>query len=143
MTAATLAERLGGKKTLSRDIHSDLELADAVRSGLPYRSVEYVIETGTLSAREVYALVGSRRSLTRKKLEDRALSPVESDRLARVVRVVGRTEAVLGDREAARRWLRKSNCALGGRRPLELLASDVGTRIVEHALGRIEHGVYS
>jgi putative toxin-antitoxin system antitoxin component (TIGR02293 family) len=143
MTSATLIERLGGEKTLSRNIHSDLELADAVRSGISYRAVEYVIETGMLSASEVYDLVGSRRSLTRKKREDRALSAVESDRLTRVARVIGRAEEALGDRDSAYRWLRKPNRALGGRRPLDLLASDVGARAVEQTLGRIEHGVYS
>ena len=143
MTSATLAEILGGQKTLSHDIHSDMELADAVHSGISYRAVEHVIETGMLSSSEVYDLVGSRRSLTRSQREGRALSPDESDRLTRVARVIGRAEEALGDRESAYRWLRTPNRALRGRRPLELLASYIGARIVEQTLGRIEHGVYS
>jgi len=143
MTSTTLADRLGGEKTLSHDIQSDLELADAVRSGLSYGAVEHVVESGMLSTAEVYDLVGSRRSLDRKKKEDRPLSAVESDRLARVARLIGRAEEALGDRDAAHRWLRKPNRALGGRRPLDLLASDIGARTVEQTLGRIEHGVYS
>ncbi|TVP58396.1 MAG: DUF2384 domain-containing protein [Gemmatimonadales bacterium] len=143
MTSATLAERLGGEKALSTGIHSDLDLADAVRSGIPYPAVEHVIEAGLLSANEMYELVGSRRSLTRKKTKKQPLSAVESDRLARVVRVISRAEEALGDAEAAYRWLRKPNRALGGRRPLDLLASDIGARMVEQSLGRIEHGVYS
>lgn len=143
MTSTTLADRLGGEKTLSRDVQSDLELADAVRSGLSYSAVEHVIESGMLSVAEVYELVGSRRSLDRKKKDDRVLSSVESDRLARAARLIGRAEGALGDRDAAHRWLRKQNRALGGRRPLDLLASDIGARTVEEALGRIEHGVYS
>ncbi|TVP51168.1 MAG: DUF2384 domain-containing protein [Gemmatimonadales bacterium] len=143
MTSSSLADRLGGEKTLPRDVQSDLELADAVRSGLSYSAVEHVIERGMLLPAEVYELVGSRRSLDRKKKEDRVLSPVESDRLARVARLIGRAEEALGDRDAAHRWLRKQNRALGGRRPLDLLASDIGARTVEQALGRIEHGVHS
>lgn len=143
MTSTTLAERLGGEKTLARTIHSDLELADALRSGLSYRVVEYVMEAGILSAGELYDLVGSRRSITRKRKQQRALSPTESDRLVRVVRVMGRAEEALGDFDRAHRWLRKPNRALGGRRPLDLLTSDIGSRTVEQTLGRIEHGVYS
>jgi putative toxin-antitoxin system antitoxin component (TIGR02293 family) len=54
-----------------------------------------------------------------------------------------RAEKALGDAEKAGRWLRKPNRALGGTRPLDLLASDVGARMVERALTRIEHGVVS
>jgi uncharacterized protein (DUF2384 family) len=39
--------------------------------------------------------------------------------------------------------LRKPNRALKGNRPIDLLESDLGSRMVERALGRIEHGVYS
>ena len=143
MTSSTLAEQLGGDKALSRSVRSDLELADAIRLGISYRAVEHVIDTGMLEANEVYELVGSRRSLARKKKEGRALSAIESDRLARVARVIGRAEDALGGRDTAHRWLRKPNRALGGRRPLELLTSDIGARMVEQVLGRIEHGVYS
>lgn len=58
------------------------------------------------------------------------------------------SDRVLALREAApapmllsfgkRRWLRKPNRALQGRRPLDLAASDVGFRVVERLLGRIE-----
>lgn len=71
------------------------------------------------------------------------LSPAESERLARVVRIIARAEEALGDREKARRWLRKANRALAGRRPLHLLDSDAGARMVERVPGRIEHGIYS
>ena len=71
------------------------------------------------------------------------LSPEQSDRLARMVRVAERAEEALGNPEKAARWLRKPNRALKQKRPIELLESDVGARMVERALGRIEHGVYS
>jgi putative toxin-antitoxin system antitoxin component (TIGR02293 family) len=128
---------------LDKDVRSDLDLADAIRSGLSHRALEHVLETGRLSPTEVYELVGSRRTLLRKRRAGKPLSAGESDRLARIVRVVVRAEEALGDRDKAHRWLRKENRALDGRRPLDLLASDVGTRAVEQVLGRIEHGVYS
>lgn len=143
MTVQSIAERLGGTKILKREIRSDLELAEAIHEGLSYQSLDHVLKSDDLEASEAYDLVGSRRTLMRKKKEGTKLSPTESDRLARVVRVIARAEEALGDRDKARRWLRKENRALEGKRPIDLLDSDPGTRIVERILGRIEHGIYS
>lgn len=69
------------------------------------------------------------------------LSREQSDHLTRVERVVTRAEEAIGDGVKARRWLRKPNHALQGRRPLDLLSNDAGARVVEQVLGRIEHGL--
>jgi putative toxin-antitoxin system antitoxin component (TIGR02293 family) len=143
VTAESLAKRLGGRKALGRTVRSELDLADAIHEGLAIGALEHVLEAEDLEPVEAYALIGSRRTLLRKKQEGRDLSPGESDRLARVVRVIARTEEALGDRERAHRWLRSENRALGGRRPIDLLDSDTGARMVERVLGRLEHGVYS
>jgi putative toxin-antitoxin system antitoxin component (TIGR02293 family) len=143
MTAESIAERLGGAKVLNREVRSDLDLAEAIHEGLSYQSLDHVLMSDDLEPNEAYELVGSRRTLMRKKKERTKLSPAESDRLARVVRIIARAEEALGDREKAHRWLRKANRALAGKRPLDLLDSDAGTRMVERILGRIEHGIYS
>ena len=57
--------------------------------------------------------------------------------------IITRAEEVFGNPEKAHRWLRKPNRALGGRVPVDLVASENGTRDVETILGRIEYGVYS
>jgi putative toxin-antitoxin system antitoxin component (TIGR02293 family) len=82
------------------------------------------------------------RTLARRKQEQR-LSPDESDRLFRLVRLASQAVQVLGSEERASLWLRRANRALGGHPPIELLDTDVGARQVEEILGRIEHGVYS
>ena len=58
-------------------------------------------------------------------------------------RIVMKVAEVLGSQEEASRWLDTPNRALGGRTPLELLDTDLGSRQVEDVLGRIAHGVYS
>ena len=83
----------------------------------------------------------ARRTLAHRKRRGGRLSHEQSDRLTRVVRVVAWTEEALGDVAKAKRWLRKPNRALEGRRPLDLLGSDVGARLVERVLGRIAHGL--
>ena len=143
MTAIYIAGRLGGSAVLNREIRSSLDLADAIKAGLPYRSLEHVLSSEDLQPEEAYTLVASRRTLLRRRQERSRLSPGASDRLARVVRTIAHAEEALGDRSKAYRWLRAANRALAGNRPLDVLESDAGARLVERILGRIQHGIYS
>jgi len=141
-----VADELGGYAVLHRNVSSEVELADVVRHGLPVGSLDHVLGELTptvASQQEIYRLVGSARTLQRKRSTGKPLSAEESDRLARLVRIVVRAAEALGDRDAANRWLGKANRALGGRIPLHLLDSDAGAQAVERVLGRIEHGVFS
>ncbi|MGH7527131.1 MAG: type II RES/Xre toxin-antitoxin system antitoxin [Gemmatimonadales bacterium] len=146
MTVTAVAEKLGGKRVLRREITSELELAEVVRAGLPSSALDLIL--GELAAwvdsqAEVFRVVGSVRTLQRKRTARTALSADESDRLARLARLLVRAEEALGDEEKSHHWLSKPNRALGGQRPLTLLDSDAGALAVERVLGRIEHGVYS
>jgi putative toxin-antitoxin system antitoxin component (TIGR02293 family) len=146
VSARAVAERLGGRSVLRKEVTSELELAEVVRAGLPSTALDHVMEElspWTGSAADVYRVVGSARTLQRKRARRTALSADESDRLARLARLLVRAEAALGDPEKAHRWLSRPNRALGGQRPLTLLDSDAGALAVERVLGRIEHGVYS
>lgn len=143
MTTQGVAEKLGGRKVFKKPVRSELELAEAIRRGLPTRAVDEVLEAGLLEPAEVYELVLPRRTLAHRRERGQPLTPEQSDRLARVVRVTTRAEEALGERAKAARWLRKPNRALGGRRPIELLENDMGARMVERVLTRIEYGVHS
>jgi putative toxin-antitoxin system antitoxin component (TIGR02293 family) len=141
MMAHSMAERLGG--AFGSQVESDLDLVEAIRRGLPMRVVDAALASGLIDQTELFELVVPRRTLTHRREKRQGLTPDQSDRLLRVVRVVLRAEEALADREKAHRWLRKPNRALAGHRPIDLLASDVGARMVERVLGRLEHGVYS
>ena len=143
MTGFALAQKLGGKKVLKVDVRSELDLAQAIHGGLPTRAVDAVLAAGLIEPHELFQLVIPRRTLAHRKQKRQRLTPEQSDRLARVVRVVSRAEEALGDEAKAARWLRRPNRALAGVRPIDLLESDVGSRMVERVLARIEHGVYS
>ena len=146
MSATVVARKLGGRKVLRRDIRSELELAALVREGLPSASLDIVLEdmSSWVGAALVYDIVGRRRTLERKTGgKDALLKPSESDRLARLVRLVVRAEEAIGDPDRAHRWLLEGNRALGDHVPLHLLDSDAGALAVERVLGRIEHGVFS
>jgi putative toxin-antitoxin system antitoxin component (TIGR02293 family) len=145
MSALAVAKKLGGKRVLHRNISTDRDLVDAVRGGLPVAALDHVLAEWDqwVAQGDVYRVVGSARTLQRKRTLRSNLSADESDRLARLARVVVRAEDALGGVDKAHRWLVQENRALGGVRPLTLLDSDAGALTVERVLGRIEHGVYS
>jgi len=95
-----------------------------------------------LTTSEIERLVLPRRTLTHRRERGQALSPTESDRLARVLRILVLAEETFQSAEKAHRWLRTGNRELGGRVPLDLLDTDGGAHVVEAVLGRISHGVY-
>lgn len=141
---AAVAIVLGGKKALGATISDTSEMREAVKRGLPFKSLQALAVTLSLeSEQEVAAVAGiAPRTFARRKASQ-TLSPEESDRLYRVARVMARAVDVLGNTEKAERWLKKPNQALGGDVPLQALDTDIGARLVEALLGRIEHGVAS
>ena len=141
-TAGDWVGRFGGEHARRFDLRSDLELARVVEKGLPTQAIDVAIKSGILEQQDVYRFVVSKRTLQRRRDEKR-LSPDESDKLTRVVRVIARAEMALGDPAKAERWMREPNRALQGKRPLDLLSSDAGAKAVEKVLGRIEHGIIS
>jgi putative toxin-antitoxin system antitoxin component (TIGR02293 family) len=66
---------------------------------------------------------------------------VESSRLFRLARIFARAAQVLDGPDAAAKWLRRPQRALGGEVPLALLDTDAGAVAVERLLGRIEDAV--
>lgn len=144
MATNAVAAFLGGKAVFQKVIDSDLGLAREVEAGFPSASLSFVmqgLQNSGIEQTAVYALIGSARTLQRKRTSHIRLSRDESDRLARLARMLVRTEEALGSREKATRWLAKPNRALAGTAPLAILGSDSGAVVVEQMLGRIEHGV--
>jgi putative toxin-antitoxin system antitoxin component (TIGR02293 family) len=78
-----------------------------------------------------------------KDIHPSGRSLADSDLTIHRNRVIARAEEALGDPGKADRWLHKMNAVLGGARPIDLLDTDAGARMVERVLGRIEHGIYS
>ncbi|MDQ3997793.1 MAG: DUF2384 domain-containing protein [Gemmatimonadota bacterium] len=143
IAVADLVDLLGGPTVIRAEVSSELDLANAVEQGLPTGSVKSVVERGVLSGAEVEQYVLPRRTLAHRRKQRSPLSPEESDRLARIVRIVAVAGETFQNAQKAGTWLRRPNRALGGRIPLELLVTSTGTRLVEDVLGRIATGVYS
>jgi len=143
VTAAQLAQTLGGRNVLKATLSDARAVIHRARSGLPFASLTVVATRYAVPLLALARVIGlPARTLARRKRE-RRLRADESDRLLRVARVAAVAEDVLETKDNAGRWLQEPNRALGGVAPLELLDTDLGAEEVIAILGRIEHGVYS
>lgn len=57
-------------------------------------------------------------------------------------KLLKRVESMLGSRQSAEQWIAKPARGLDGARPVDMLASAEGVRLLEEFLGRLEYGVY-
>jgi putative toxin-antitoxin system antitoxin component (TIGR02293 family) len=111
-----------------------------VREGLPLSVVDHALADGRISAAELDRLALSRKTLAHRRSLG-SLTPDQSDRLSRLLRMIEETETTFGDRAKAHAWLRLPTALLDGEAPLDRLDTDIGTRQVEAMLGRIAHGL--
>ena len=121
---------------------SDFDLAEIVENGLPPETLSLLREHG-LTFTEVSEIVISPRTLKHRKARGEPLSHEETDRLVRVARVVAMAAKIFGDPARALLWLRSPDDRIGDRKPLSMLATDAGGRLVENMLWQIDEGVYS
>lgn len=114
-----------------------------VRDGVPVALVAQL--TGSLGVSTPVLLEWLQvapRTWARRKQSGR-FDMLESDRVARLGRLVRRAQRVLGGEDEARSWLALPNRALQGRSPFDVAATEVGAESVFDLLGRLEHGVFS
>ena len=142
LSAPEVVDFLGGSKVLG-SVKDPEDIQHAIRDGLPYSAFEALADMLELTRRDVTEIVGmAPRTLARRK-QRRHLSPIESDRLYRIARIMQLAADTLGGVKQARQWLNRSNRSLGGHSPLSMLDTEIGARQVEEALMRINYGMYA
>jgi putative toxin-antitoxin system antitoxin component (TIGR02293 family) len=144
METDAIAKVLGGRKVLGKAVKKADDLAQLIRKGLPASSVTALAEKLDMGNNVLSRKLGiPQRTLTRRLSQRSRLTAAESDRTVRFARVYASAVEMIGDEDKAVEWLRTPNRALGGKRPLDQLDTDLGAREVEDILGRIAYGVYS
>jgi putative toxin-antitoxin system antitoxin component (TIGR02293 family) len=140
--ASAVTDPFGFASLVGLRTRDPLEILRRVERGLAYSALErFQTSTGLSTSELVEAGVIAQRTLHRRKEQGR-LDPGESDRLLRLSRVFGGALALFeGDAPAARQWLAAPQQGLGGKTPMALLRTDVGSREVEALVDRLEHGV--
>jgi putative toxin-antitoxin system antitoxin component (TIGR02293 family) len=140
---ASFHARVGALLGLKAALHSDVDLIEVLEKGLPVGAVQALRTRGGLTDEETYALIAPRRTLSRRDTLRQALSREEADKAVRIARVMARAQQVFGGRpEYAAEWLRSPKSALGGRTPMQALASESGARAIEELLIGVEYGLF-
>ncbi|MBI5327028.1 MAG: DUF2384 domain-containing protein [Deltaproteobacteria bacterium] len=143
-TENQISQILGGRKLTGHILKGPMDVDRLIREGIPFSAGEHIKEALHLTDKEFANTLGiSKRTLSRLKKLSQKLSPVASDRLYRITRILVFAKNVLGGERQAMEWLRRPQIGLDGGIPLNLLTTDAGTREVEDLLGRIEYGVIS
>ncbi len=70
-------------------------------------------------------------------------STKESINFHNLNKIVIRATEIFGSREEAVQWLERPALGLDQQRPIDLLQTPAGIKLVEDFLGRLEYGVYT
>lgn len=142
-----VAALLGGPKVLHHRLRGPLDVHEALSHGLPRAALTHLISHVAMlrDPASLERAVGvSVRTFQRFKLTpDKKLSPEQSGRAWKFAEILAKATEVLGSQEEAEDWLERPAMALNQQRPIDLLGTPAGSKLVEQLLGRIQYGVYT
>ena len=127
---------------LPRAAQSGHGLHHLVAEGLPAAVIgrmERVMDLSAAESAHVFGLSATTRKRYRSTPK-RRLDPVASDRIVRVASAIAEAVAVFGDEARAIAWFKTRSPALGDERPVDLVSSDPGAKLVRDELLRIRYG---
>src|SRR5918994_1884974 len=137
-------ELLGGRRVLHRQVATEEDAHELVLRGIPAEAMARLFAGVSLPSNVLLATLGvSERSFARRKAAPKTRLPIdESERLWRFAEVLGHATRVFGSQAEAEHWLDRPAIGLDHRKPIDLLRTHPGTRLVSEYLNRIEHGIY-
>lgn len=135
-----MATAVRAPQTFSEELGIDLF---SIEAGLPLDSLAALVQLTGVTWADVYQIVIPARTLKHRRARQQPLSVDESDRVARVARVFDHAMRVFGDLERARLWMERPKQRFEERSPLQMLASEMGARMVDEMLGQIEYGMFA
>ncbi len=134
-----VARKLGGAAVLGRNVHSQADLALAVRDRLPLMALKGLAEAG-MTEQEIERFVIPQRTRRHRAEKQQPLTIEESDRAVRLLRIQTLAEETFANEEKANAWLRRPLAELDGETPLDLAQTEAGARVIETILAKIAWG---
>ena len=117
------------------------EKIDTIRRGVPAGQIDSMVEYLDVSKNDVFQVLAMPGSTGHALIKNkRRLDRGSSERVVRVAEIARAAERTFGNHEAAARWLKSENRALGGVTPLSMLDTSPGAVEVRRILSAIDFG---
>ncbi|MCE7510403.1 MULTISPECIES: antitoxin Xre/MbcA/ParS toxin-binding domain-containing protein [Alloalcanivorax] len=113
-----------------------------LRDGLPYTVYTKLASVAGIEHKELARYVVIPQATLQRRAKSGRFKIDEGDRLYRFAEVLkAATDLFEGDKARARQWLLNPVRGLGGRCPVEMIATSAEAEAVLNLIGRLEHGV--
>jgi putative toxin-antitoxin system antitoxin component (TIGR02293 family) len=134
---------LGGNKSILRPITGDEDLVSLSRKGVHKSSLKSLSNYLGITMEVLSGIFHSSYRNIQRKEEDELLDVYKSEQAIEIAQVVSKCLDIFGTKENMQQWFSSSVISLGGKRPIDLLDTSFGIRMIFNTLHRLEHGVYS
>jgi putative toxin-antitoxin system antitoxin component (TIGR02293 family) len=141
-----ISNLLGGREVIGASVESELEAHELLHRGLPRGALISLIDKlHVIPVDEVSEALGvSLRTLQRHKNTPVILLDVQqSGRAWKFAEILAKATRALGSQDEAEQWLKRPAIGLDQQRPIDLLTTPAGVKLVEDYLGRLEYDVYT
>lgn len=121
-----------------------IKLVQMLNDGLPVSVLDNIHKWTEMSRADILRVTGiNERNVARRKSAGQMLTPNESERIARLIRVVDAAVHYFGSKKLAWEWLQNPVRGLGNVAPIALISTESGALEVTDLIGRLEHGVFA
>jgi putative toxin-antitoxin system antitoxin component (TIGR02293 family) len=134
---------LGGNKSVLKPIAGDADLIDLSRKGVRKSSLKSLSNYLGITMEALSGILHSSYRNIQRKDDDELLDVYKSEQAIEIAQVISKCLDIFGAKENMQHWLHSSVISLGGKRPIDLLDTSFGIRMIFNVLNRLEHGVYS
>jgi putative toxin-antitoxin system antitoxin component (TIGR02293 family) len=138
---------LGGAAVFGRSLGTGaLDAHFLIEAGIPNRAVDHLVHSLKVMGQEsIEQAIGiSLRTLQRKEKKPRELlSHEQAGRAWQFAELLAKATVVFGAQDAAEQWFERPAIGLNQKRPIDLLTTPAGVKVVEDHLERLAYGVYA
>jgi len=128
---------------LASNFQNEMDLVNLTRNGILKQAVTNMAAKLGITQDKICELLHmSSRNFQRLK-DNTPLDIYTSEQTIEMAHVYTKAHKIFVDEEAIKQWFQTPNYALGNQKPLDLLDTSFGVKMVSDVLGRIAYGVFS
>lgn len=122
---------------------TSFEKIEIVREGISKKDLEHLKQKTDLDYNQLSKVLSVARATLINKKGNAKFDTVLSERIVGVADIYSYGYEVFEDESRFNEWIFRSNQALGGQTPYDLLDNQYGREEIKNLIGRIDYGVYS